>query len=744
VSLFTDRAILYRIQNGFSHQDVQLSVVVQRMVMSEKSGILFTADPVTGHRFTLIIDASFGLGEALVGGLVTPDAYRVDKRSRTILERQIADKELAILPEKNGGTRQIPLPPEQRRQTVLSDEQILALTDLGCEVEAHYGQPQDIEWAIEADALYLLQTRPITSLYPIDGLQSGDGSLRIYFSLGHQQGMTRAMAPLSHSSFPLLLPIARAADGFHSEFIRTSGGRLFIDITPLLRHPLGQRLTFGVTSQFDMLAPQMLNALMRRPEFRKAQPVHIPLSAIRSITPILRRIFAALWRRDLTGFVDRTNALMDEYITDVHRRLQAAPPGKAQLQTALDILSALFPFFLNWVPEAAAGLAAMRILPRLAGRYLSPAETEALTLGIPGNVVNEMNLAIGDLTDLVRGSPALAAHFAHLDDNAHAWLAQVAQLDGAQPFLDAWQVFLDQYGARGPSEIDIMQPRWNEDPLPLLQVIASHLQGEAGRHRAQWDASVRAREAAFQKLMEEAGRGPLGWLRVRLMRRLYHAATEVGGMREHHKFLTVRVLWEIKQALNATADLLAGQGKLAGPDDIWLLEWCELMAIWDDDASDWGPTLEQRRSDLARFQKLTPPIITSSDGETPVVDYQLEDLPPGALAGNPVSPGVAEGVARVVRDPQKETVQPGEILVAEFTDPGWTPLFINAAGLVLEVGGALTHGAVVAREYGIPAVVGVRQATHKIRSGQRIHVDGNRGIVEILGDATISAADRHP
>ena len=213
VSLFTDRAILYRSQNNFPHREVQLSVVIQKMVMSEISGILFTADPLTGHRHTLTIDASFGLGEALVSGLVSPDSYRVDKRTRTILNRQITDKRIAIFPEKNGGTRQEALSPAQQKQTVLTDDQILSLTEMGCQVETHYGAPQDIEWAIANGQIYLLQARPITSLYPIDGLTSPDDSLHVFFSMGHQQNMTRAMPNLSLSTFQYIIPISQKQNG---------------------------------------------------------------------------------------------------------------------------------------------------------------------------------------------------------------------------------------------------------------------------------------------------------------------------------------------------------------------------------------------------------------------------------------------------------------------------------------------------------------------------------------------------
>ena len=225
VSLFTDRAILYRVQNNFLHREVQLAVVVQQMVMAEKSGTLFTADPLTGHRHTLAIDASFGLGEALVGGLVSPDSYRVDKRDITIISRQIADKQIAIFPEKVGGTRQEYLSPTQRGETVLSDALILALAEMGCKIEAHYDTPQDIEWAIADGRIHILQSRPITSLYPIDGLASPDDSLHIYFSLGHQQSMTRAMAPLSLSSIQVLMPIGHDVSIFENAIVRASGGR---------------------------------------------------------------------------------------------------------------------------------------------------------------------------------------------------------------------------------------------------------------------------------------------------------------------------------------------------------------------------------------------------------------------------------------------------------------------------------------------------------------------------------------
>ncbi len=732
VSLFTDRAILYRGRNHFDHRDVALAVVVQKMIPSEIAGTLFTADPLTGHRHTLTIDASFGLGEALVSGLVSPDAYRVDKRTRRILDRRIADKQIAIVPAEGGGTRQERLDAARRGQTALSDDQILALADMGGRIEAHYGTPQDIEWAIAGGQLYLLQARPITSLYPLDGLSSPDGRLHIFFSLGHQQSMTRAMPPLSLSTLQVMLPVGHSESIFDNDIVRADGGRLFADITQPLHQPLLRRVVMSALGQLNALAPEAVEQVRQRPEFRRSPGMGLPWSFLRSLLPILRRVGSVLWKRDMTGFVERTNTAIDDFVAEVTRRLGSRPLGREQLQAVLAILPDVYAFILTWLPEAGAGMAASRLLTRLARRWLAADELNALTVGIPGNVVNEMNMAIGDLADVARRSPPLVEAFENLGDDAHAWLRQAAQLAGSGPFMAAWDDFLARYGVRGPSEIDIARPRWAEDPLPVLRVVGGFLQQAAGRHRAQQQALIRGREAAMQTLLARASGGLLGWWRVRVIKRLYGVMLAAGGLREHGKWLIVRLLAVIKEALQDTASQLVAAGKLAQADDLWFLTWRELLAIGEDEATDWGDLIARRRADLARYQKLTPPLIITSDGETPAVRYHLDDAPPGALLGYPVSPGIVEGVAHVIRDPQRETLAPGEILVAEFTDPGWTPLFINAGGLILEVGGALTHGAVVAREYGIPAVVGVREATSTLHTGQRVRVDGSRGVVEVM------------
>lgn len=713
VSLFTDRAIVYRARNGFDPQAVLLAVVVQRMVPADVSGVLFTVDPVTQHRHTLVIDAVEGLGEALVGGQVAPDAYRVDRRGMRLLERRLGDRGDAAGP-------------------VLDDARIRELARVGCDVEAHFGRPQDLEWAYAGGHLQLLQARPITSLYPVDALRSPDGALHVHFSVGHQQSMTRAMPPLSLASLSALLPGGQGPHGLSSSYLHVAGGRLYADLTPVLRHPVARRGVLAMLSQLDALAPAAVRAAMGRPEFVDRPRLGLSFGRIRYLLGIVGRVAAAALWRDLTGFRDRTEARMDAFEAEARHRIRAAAPGRARGEAALAAVSSVFAFLLSFVPVVAAGVASTRILTRFARSWLEPDEVEALTLGIPGNAVNEMNLAIDDLAEIARRSPEVTERFDALDGDANAWLADTAEARGGDAFLTAFRGFLACYGARGAAEIDLSMPRWREDPLPVLRVVAASLRGDGPPYRERVAGYEAGRVAAFARLVEAAGRGPLGPLRVRAIRRLYRTMLEVGGMREHHKFLAIRVLAAAKETVAEMADRLVERGALEGPNDVWYLTWPELLDASEGREDDPRGIVSDRRDAHARHARLAPPMIVTSDGEVPAVAYRHDGAPDGALLGNPVSGGVAEGTARVVRDPQRDELAPGEILVAEFTDPGWTPLFINAAGLVLEVGGALTHGAVVAREYGIPAVVGVRGATDAIRTGQRVRVDGGRGVVEVV------------
>ena len=348
--------------------------------------------------------------------------------------------------------------------------------------------------------------------------------------------------------------------------------------------------------------------------------------------------------------------------------------------------------------------------------------------GLSGNVTTDMDLAVGDLADAARQSPELVDHL-----QAGGELETAVSLPNTSPFFTTWQQFLNTYGMRGPSEIDISRPRWQDDPSSVLRMVIGNFgYANEGTHRQHHQELAQEGAAAGERLATAVNHGLLGSLKAKWVRRLVRVSRNLMPIREHPKFLLIQLYDSVRTAVRAAAQILQRQGRLNDLEDIWYVTLLELIDILEDETNDPRPLIAQRQADMRHFHKLTPPRIITSDGEMPIVHYSRDDIPDGALAGSPVSAGVVEGKARVVLDPAHETVNPGEILVAPFTDPGWTPLFINAAGLVMEVGGLMTHGSVVAREYGIPAVVAVPEATQRIQTGQNLRVHGDGGYVEIL------------
>lgn len=736
-SLFTDRAILYRQQNGFAHADVALSVVVQQMVLPDISGILFTADPVNQNRHVCSIDASYGLGEALVAGLVSADLYRVDTRSSKLIEVKIGDKQLAIRPLPDGGTRQETVSDTQRNTQVLNDTQAIALAQMGQRIEAHYDQPQDIEWAIAGEKIFLLQTRPITTLFPLPAPRPQDKALHLYVSLSHAQVMLDPIKQMGIDLWRLMFPTLKlAGPASRSQSVTTAGGRLYMDLTHLLNLWLGRKAAPVVLRVADELIAASLREGVHRPEFTERLSAVKPQVRLRDVLaylgPIYRTALAFLFRRDPEETIGRLTAEIDTQIAASRERVLAQPIGERRLRQVEQELGTIFVRLLPDFPAlVAGGFISQLLLARLMGKRARPEDLTAVARGLSGNVTTEMDLAVGDLADLVRQSPGLVAHFKQLPPTEA--LATARTVPGSAPFLAGWNQFLARYGMRGPSEIDISRPRWREDPTSLLQFVIGNLQhSAAGSHRTHHAAMAAAGQAAGERLVAAAGGGLLGFVRRPLVRRVVKAARHYLPGREHPKFYIIKLLGVVKEVLQAQADQLVTDGRIDHRDDIWHLDLTELISFVADPTQDIRPLIAQRRAEFARFHKLTPPRVLTSDGEIIYVQPNRAGLPEGALVGSAASSGTIEGMAKVVLDPTKDVLAKGEILVAPFTDPGWTPLFINAAALVMEVGGLMTHGSVVAREYGIPAVVGVPDATRQIKTGQLIRVHGDEGFVEIL------------
>lgn len=741
ISLFTDRAVLYRARGGFGHRAVRLAVVVQRLVDPDVSGILFTADPVSGNRHVASVDAGLGLGEALVGGLISADLYRVDRRERRVLLARPGDKAFAIRSSPGGGTRREPLSDAQRHARVLDDTQLLALVTTGDRIETAFGGvPQDIEWCLAGGELFVVQARPITSLFPIPRVPSADDALRIFFSFGHFQMMLDPMPRLGLEAWQLFLPAGKSAldpDGpaLLSPVMTTAAGRLFADVTALLRVPATRRAFLTVLSVAYEELGRELAALSERPEFRRGagRAPALLRSMIRILGPVLGRIPLAVFVLDPAKGAEALNRALDEEPRGSGDRIRArTTPGDRLRQAAREMATA-FVRIRRHLPRILGAILSHRLLLRLArGTWADGVrdDVDRLLRGLPGNVTTEMDLAVGDLSDLARPHAELVKLL-----STKPWPVvreRLPTVSGGAAFQTALDQFLSRYGVRGAGEIDLTRPRWIDDPSLLLRVVTGGLSSAEGAHRTRHRAQVAEGEAAARRLEEAASRGVFGPMRGRLVRRLVRVVRLGAGLREHPKFFLVRTLALARAEALEAGKLLAARGRIEAVSDVWHLGFAELADALDDPAMDLRDRIAARKAELRVDRLRKPPIAITSDGEIPMPGVTRADLPPGTLSGTAASRGVVEGLARVVTDPDREVLHAGEILVAPFTDPGWTPLFVHAAGVVTEVGGLMTHGAVVAREYGIPAVVSVASAVERIRTGQRIRVDGDRGIVELL------------
>jgi len=714
-SLFTERAVAYRRRNGIDHRTVQMAVVVQRMVFPEAAGVLFTADPLTGNRRTATVDAGFGLGEALVSGLVNPDVFTV--RDGAVVARAIAAKQRAVHALPGGGTREVEVDPQRQGRPALTDAQVLRLVELGRRIEAHFGRPQDIEWCLVDDGFRIVQSRPITTAYPIP--DAGDQERHIYVSVGHQQMMTDAMKPLGLSLWQrtAMVPMHEA------------GGRLFVDVTPRLASPASRAALLDLVGRGDPLVRDALETVLDRdvpvPPLPDTGPDGPPAGgasepsaeADPAIVPELierSRASVAALERDLRA--KRGPALFDFLLEafEEHQRVLGDPLSMRAITAGMEATWWLNDQLGEWLGEKNAA--------------------DTLTLSAPGNITSEMGLDLLDVADVIRPHPEVVAFLKGVEKGAEdeGFLDELAKLPGGAEAREAIDAYLDRYGMRCVGEIDITRPRWRERPTTLVPLILDNVRnfgpGAAAHRFEQGRQKARQKE---QDVLSRLRALPDGDRRADAAKRMIDQVRAFAGYREYPKYGIVSRSSLYKRALLEEAGRLVQADVLSEKEDIFYLTFDELHDVVRSQQAD-DRLIRQRKEAFRSYEALTPPRVLTSDGEALTGAYRREDVPAGALAGLAVSTGTVEGRARVVLDLADADLGAGDILVTRFTDPSWSPLFVGVAGLVTEVGGLMTHGAVIAREYGLPAVVGVEGATRLIRDGQRIRVHGTDGYVELL------------
>ena len=685
-SLFTERAVTYRLQNGVDHRTVYMAVVIQQMVSPRASGVLFTADPVTGNRKIVSVEASLGLGEALVSGLVNADVYTV--RDGDIIEKKV-----------------------RRSEPVLIVAEVGRLADIGRRIEAHFGRPQDVEWCLVDDDFRIVQSRPITTLFPVPVVN--DAERHVYLSTGHQQMMTDAMKPLGISMWRLT-----GATTFHE-----AGGRLFVDVSRALASPAGRAGLLAMAGKSDPLTGDALKTLIDRafipslpnPDPAPAPPTNLP-PPLETDPAIAAELIATAEASNAKLKVEIRRrsgpALFDFILTDVQelKRTIFNPRSHQAIMASVDATWWLNDRLEEWIGEKNAA--------------------HVLAQSVPNNITSEMGLDLLRVADAIRPHPDAVNFLEHATDEH--FLNDLPTVSGGRESRDAIQAWLDKYGMRGPGEIDITRLRWAERPTALIPLILGNVRNfERGAAEQRYEQGLIAASKKEEEVLARVRALPEGERKAHEVKRMIDRLRTFAGYREYPKYFMINRHFAYKQALLREADRLVETRVLHDRHDIFYLTFQELQAVVATNVVD-EQLIHQRKDAFRFYESLTPPRVLTSEGEMLNGAYRRDSFPPGALVGLAVSAGTAEGRARVVIDPASADLAPGDILVTRFTDPSWTPYFVAIAGLVTEIGGLMTHGAVIAREYGLPAVVGVERATRLIRDGQLIRVDGTNGFVEVL------------
>ncbi|MFC7741295.1 PEP/pyruvate-binding domain-containing protein [Nocardiopsis composta] len=702
-SLDNERATAYREANEIDRAGVRMAVVVQRMVDAATAGVMFTADPITGSRARTVVDAVRGLGTAVVDGSTEPDHYVLDGDEG---------------PGGAGGC--------------LTAGQLKELGAAGRRLQGLFGAPQDAEWAYDADGLlWLLQSRPITTLFPLPP-QGLPDSPRIYMEAGHLQGMLRPFTPMGMSMIQEVWGGWCAAVGVRIDphepggLIADIGRRFYMDITPSCA---AGRCARGWPRAWPSTGPG-------------SGPPSTGCCATRASPPARPAVLRPHRPRPGDHPAPRRPG---------RRRLVPGPAGRRPGQSAgrhrgaAPAEGARGGAERRRVPGLGAGPRVRHHAGRGAERRARPGVRRDRRRDRPRRPAQGGGDAGGD-----RHRAGRHAAQRHHGDGPRPVADGGARQGAPRPLrpdapgelaerhrrgelpdigLDA---FLDAYGHRTAAEIDIGVPRWRDDPAPVFGSIANYLRlddpDQAPDRR--FERAAAAAEAKLAELGARAVRArPVrGRLAVFLMRR----SRSLTGMREYAKFAWLIPYAEMRRQLMRAGEDLAAAGVLETAEDIMFLELGEARAAARDRADRRDLVAQRRRTHLRELRRRSVPGLLLSDG----TDVEATEPPPaateGGFTGMPAAPGRAEGRARVVVDPVGAHVEPGEILVAPTTDPGWTPLFMTAAGLVSDTGSPIAHGPTVAREYGIPAVICIRDATTRIRTGDLLRIDGTAGTVQVV------------
>ena len=702
-SLWNARAVSYRLKQKIPLH-VPFAVIVQHFVDGEKSGIVFTANPVNGRRDHIVINASWGLGESIVSGTVSPDQWVINKAG--IVEKTISQKEVMTV-SKKGGVKTVVTPEDLQKKPVLTEKDIGILTDLAKRTEMYFENPQDIEWVYK-DTFYLVQTRPITSLFPLPQREPDQKGLRVYFGatiVG--QGITEPMTPMGLEAFRLLWyygfsMIAGRPRGLkYPDLVKIVAGRFYIDITDFLGimkvsmkgfaalDPVtGEVLDHFLEENKEVIVTKGLFSILSK----------IPLRPLLLVPPLVWSILYTAVHYEEAG---------KKVIAAAEKEMKRLEKTARTLKGIDDRLSfvekgslPIMKLILYESAPLAVGLGALKMAEDLIKAWLNDIDIEPVRRSLPYNPTTEMSIALLEISQQLK--------------------EQNIKPTPDHPLV---QNFLKKFGHRAVLEIDMGTPRWKEDPSYVIDVLTLYMKEDPLQKIEKFYNGAQIAEETINDIV----------LKVRKKKSVVHAwiikellcrYRETAGLRERPKFDFVRSFSIFRSVLKDVGKELVLQGRLDTADDIFFVTFSDIES--GDDLK--SVAAHNKKEYMREINRVFVPRVMTSTGEI----LSREDEESKDLRGVPVSPGVYEGIVRVIHHPKGTHLKPGEVLVTRSTDPGWTPLFIHAGALIMETGGPISHGSIVAREYGIPAVASVAGATIRLETGQHVRVNGSTGEIVVL------------
>ncbi len=737
ISLYTDRACIYRNAQGF--KDAELAVIIQKMVFPQKSGILFTADPITGHRMTVSIEAGFGLGEALVSGITKADLFKV--RNKKIIEKKISSKEKSIMPLERGGTEVVEISSSEKMIPSLTDEEVLELSEISKKIENMFKSPQDIEWAVKDENIYILQSRPITSLYPCPSSNLKDDKVHLYCSFGHMQMMLSSMPKMSNSIWMTLIPFLKQKPKDKSAIFAEGGANMFFDFTSMMYNKTIRKYFVNQMKTMDEKMGDAMEKFFKTEEYlkdkaRSSKGFYPVFKAFKPVLPYYLRgtpiLIHTIYFKNPELIIDEVFKFMKEFLKKEEKKFNELKGSKRIHEIRVSIGNSIFSIFKTMINVPISFF----ILPSIQKQVYKILKEELneslLSRSVHGNVTSEMGLKIGDLADKVRGNDALIDYLQSAKDED--FYEKLKSIPDSCAFLKELNEFMEEYGARAPGEIDISNPRYEDKPSMLMPSILSHLNSNKYQeHRLRNHEGEKEARDYIDDLINRIKRTPFGNLHAKSIKKQIQLFRNTVGLREFPKYLIIRLTFLCRKFILEESKELCHKGILDDIYDVFFLDIEELEILIDNNgAFDAKQLIKRRKEEFRRFKDIPPPRVITSNGEIIEGEIHRENIPKDALIGTAVSAGVVEGIVSIVMHPKDANLKKGDILVAPFTDPGWTPLFQSITGLVVEIGGVMTHGSVIAREYGIPAVVGVDNVTKKLKNGQHVRINGTLGYIEIL------------